>query len=149
MRPRSRQELTEYILRQLGAPVLEVNVAEEQVQDCIDDAIQFWQERHYDGVAQVFLKYQITEDDVKRGLAIPPGTPDRGLGSVGIVTTEATTNIVGTATTFKYYENSNYLQIDPAIIGINKIFQFDSAQSLSMSNMFSFKYQLFLNDNYY
>ena len=149
MRPRSRTELTEYILRQLGAPVLEINVAEEQVQDCIDDALQFWQERHYDGVAQVFLKYQITEDDVKRGLAIPPVTPDKGLGSVGIVTTSATTNIVGTAVTFNYYENSNYLQIDPGIIGINKIFQFDSAQSLSMTNMFSFKYQMFLNDLYY
>lgn len=149
MRPSSRQEFTEYILRQLGAPVLEVNVAEEQVQDLIDDALQFWQERHYDGVTQVYLKYQITEDDIKRGLAIPPGTPNRGVGSVGIVTTEATSNIVGTATTFKYYENSNYIQLDPAVIGVNKIFQFDSAQSMSMSNMFSFKYQLVLNDLYY
>ena len=45
--PSSRQELIDYSLRQLGAPVLEINVAEEQLQDLVDDAIQFYQERHY------------------------------------------------------------------------------------------------------
>jgi len=149
MQPSSRQEFTEYILRQLGAPVLEVNVAEEQVQDLIDDALQFWQERHYDGVVQTYLKYQITEDDVKKGLAIPPATPGKGVGSVGIVTTQTETSVAGTATTFKYYENSNYIQLDPAVIGVNKILQYDSAKSLSSSNMFSFKYQLVLNDLQY
>ena len=58
--PSSRQELIDYCLRQLGAPVLEINVAEEQLQDLMDDAIQHFQERHYDGVEKTFLKYQIT-----------------------------------------------------------------------------------------
>ena len=146
--PSTRQELIDYCLRQLGAPVLEINVADEQIQDLVDDAIQFFQERHFDGVAQVYLKYQITQEDVDRGKARPPGAPSSNT-SPGITSTSASTNIVGTATTFTYYENSNYLQIPPSIIGINKIFQYDDAQSVSTSNMFSLKYQMFLNDVYY
>ena len=44
--PASRQDLIDYALRQNGAPVLEINVAEEQLQDLMDDAIQYYQERH-------------------------------------------------------------------------------------------------------
>ena len=44
--PSTRQELIDYCLRQLGAPVVEINVADEQLQDLMDDAIQFFQERH-------------------------------------------------------------------------------------------------------
>ena len=66
----------------------------------------------------------------------------------GIVTTTVTTNIVGTATTFRYEENSNYLQVPPSIIGVNKLFLFDGANTIT-SSMFSVKYQLFLNDIYY
>ena len=140
--PSTRQELIDYCLRQLGAPVLEINVADEQIQDLVDDAVQYFQERHFDGVIQTHLKYKVTQDDIDRGKARPTtGT--------GITTETATTTIVGTATTFSYYENSNYLQVPPDIIGINKVFQYDDAQSVSSSNMFSFKYQLFLNDIYY
>lgn len=140
--PSTRQELIDYCLRQLGAPVLEINVADEQIQDLVDDAVQYFQERHFDGVIQTYLKYKVTQDDIDRGKARPTtGT--------GITTETATTTIVGTATTFSYYENSNYLQVPPDIIGINKVFQYDDAQSMSSSNMFSFKYQLFLNDIYY
>ena len=67
---------------------------------------------------------------------------------VGIVTTTETTSIVGTATTFTYEENSNYLQIPPSVIGVNKIYHFDGAKA-STHNMFSLKYQMFLNDIYY
>jgi len=142
--PSTRQELIDYCLRQLGAPVLEVNVADEQIQDLLDDALQYFQERHFDGVEQVYLKYEVTQDDIDRGKARPPGVG--GTTTAGIASTSATTNIVGTATTFTYYENSNYLQVPPNIFGINRVMQYDDAQSMSMSNMFSFKYQMFLND---
>ena len=49
--PASRQELITYCKRQLGAPVLEINVADEQVEDILDDAIQYFQERHFEGVS--------------------------------------------------------------------------------------------------
>jgi hypothetical protein len=67
--PSSRQELIDYCKRKLGAPVLEINVADEQIEDLVDDAVQFFQERHFDGVSQMFLKYQITQDDIDRGRA--------------------------------------------------------------------------------
>ena len=54
--PPSRQQLIDYCKRQLGAPVLEINVADEQVNDLVDDAVQYFQERHFDGVSQAFLK---------------------------------------------------------------------------------------------
>ena len=140
--PASRQQLIDYCKRKLGAPVLEINVADEQIDDLVDDAIQFFQERHFDGVGQVYLKYKITQDDINRGRA--PG----GDSSVGIATTSASTSIVGTATTFNYNESSNYLQVPPDVIGITKIYQFDGSNTTT-NNMFSVKYQLFLNDIYY
>ena len=138
--PSTRAELINYCKRQLGAPVLEINIADEQVEDLVDDALQYFHERHFDGVIQTFLKYKITQDDIDRG---------RGKGSnnpVGIVTTTATST-VGISSTFSFEENSNFLQIPPAVLGINKIFRFDGSNTVT-NNMFSVKYQLFLNDVY-
>jgi hypothetical protein len=140
--PSSRQELIDYCKRKLGAPVLEINVADEQIEDLVDDAIQFFQERHFDGVYPTFYKYKVTQEDIDRGKA------GRDSIDAGIASTSVTTNIVGTATTFNYFENSNYLQMPPNVIGVNKIFTFDGTNSIT-NNMFSVKYQLFLNDIYY
>jgi hypothetical protein len=139
-KPSTRQELIDYSLRRLGAPVLEINVDDDQIDDLVDDAIQFYNERHYDGVERMYLKYKITQEDIDRGRA-------GGAGGVGIATTSATSTIVGSATTFSFYENSNYLQVPDSVIGIEKIFKFDTS-SIS-GGMFSIKYQLFLNDLYY
>ena len=138
--PSTRGELIDYCKRKLGAPVLEINVADEQVEDLIDDAIQFFQERHFDGVFQTYMKYKITQEDIDRGQGKTTG--------VGITTTTAEANIVGTATTFTYNENSNYLQVPPEVLGVTKIFHFDGSNTIT-NNMFSVKYQLFLNDIYY
>ena len=144
--PSSRSELADYCKRQLGAPVLEINIADEQVEDIMDDAIQFFQERHFDGVSQSFLKYKISQDDIDRGRAtMRKGTGDK---TTGITTETATTEIVGVSTTFTFYENSNYLQVPPEIIGVTKIFHYDGANTIT-NNMFSVKYQLFLNDIYF
>ena len=140
--PASRTDLINYAKRQLGAPVLEINVADEQVDDLVDDALQFFHERHFDGVIQTFLKYKITQDDVDRGRGRGGNNP------IGIVTTTATSSIDGSDVTFSFEENSNYLQVPPSVIGINKIFQFDGSNTVT-NNMFSVKYQLFLNDIYY
>ena len=48
--PTTKAELKDYCLRRLGAPVLEINVDDDQIDDLIDDAIQLFQERHFDGV---------------------------------------------------------------------------------------------------
>ena len=143
-KPASRTELIDYAKRQLGAPVLEINVADEQISDLLDDAFQFWNERHYDGVVKMPMKYQFTDDDISRGN-----------GTVGIVTTNVTqpasTGIGTTAgadATFKFEENSNYIKMPDSIIGVNKIYRFDGSNTMT-NNMFSVKYQLFLNDVYY
>jgi len=141
--PSTRQGLIDYCKRQLGYPVLEINVADEQIDDLVDDAIQFFQERHFDGVYQAFYKYKVTQDDIDRGRARGGNT------AVGIATTTASASIVGSSTTqFSFEENSNYLQVPPNIIGVTKLFHFDGSNTLT-NNMFSVKYQLFLNDIYY
>ena len=111
--PSTRQGLIDYCKRKLGAPVLEINVADEQIDDLVDDAIQFFQERHFDGVYAAFYKYKITQNDIDRGRS------RGGVTNVGIETTTAQTTIAGTNTTFTFEENSNYLQMPPNIIGVN------------------------------
>jgi hypothetical protein len=140
-KPTTRQELIDYCLRRLGAPILEINLADEQIDDLVDDALQYFQERHFDGVERMYLKYKITEEDISRGSA-------KGTNGVGIVTTTGTSTISGIGTTsFNFYENSNFVQVPDSVIGIEKIFKFDTS-SIS-GGMFSIKYQLFLNDLYY
>ena len=60
----TRQNLIDYCLRRLGSPVTEINVDDDQVSDRIDDAIEFFQEYHFDGVEKVFLKHTITQTDI-------------------------------------------------------------------------------------
>ena len=141
-KPSSRQGLIDYCFRQLGAPVLEINVDEDQVDDLVDDAIQLFNERHFDGVERMYLKYKITQEDIDRGTG-------KNTDGVGIVTTTATsTNIAGYGTTTSsWYETSNFLQVPDSVVGIEKIFKFDT--STISGGMFSIKYQLFLNDLYY
>jgi len=140
-KPASRQQLIDYCLRKLGAPVLEINIDDDQIDDAVDDAIQLFNERHFDGVERMFLKYKITQADLDRGRA-------KGTDGVGIVTTTATsTNISGYGTTTSsWYETSNFLQVPDSVVGVEKIFKFDT--STISGGMFSIKYQLFLNDLY-
>ena len=139
-KPSTRQGLIDYCLRQLGAPVLEINVDDDQIDDLVDDAIQYFNERHFDGVEKMYLKYKITQDDVDRGKA-------KGTTGTGIVQTTATDTSVSPNRTFNFYETANYIQVPDSVIGIEKIFKFDTS-SIS-GGMFSIKYQLFLNDLYY
>ena len=139
--PGSRSEFISYCKRQLGAPVLEINVADEQVEDIVDDAIQYFQERHFDGVVKTYLKSRFTQADFDRGKA----SMADGKKTTGITTETASSTIVGVGTTFTWYENSNYIQVPPSVIGVDKIFRFGGSNSIS-NNMFSIKYQLFLND---
>jgi hypothetical protein len=140
-KPTSRQQLIDYCLRRLGAPVLEINLDDDQIDDLVDDALQYFHERHFDGVERMYLKYKITEQDLNRGKADP-------LNGVGIQTTTGSANIAGIGTTtFNFYENSNFIQVPDSVIGIEKIFKFDT--STISGGMWSIKYQLFLNDLYY
>jgi hypothetical protein len=61
--PASREQLKDWCLRQLGFPVIEINVDDDQVDDRIDEALQYYQQFHYDGVERWYLKHQITQQD--------------------------------------------------------------------------------------
>ena len=140
-KPATRQQLIDYCLRRLGAPVLEINVDDDQIDDLVDDALQYFTERHFDGVERMYLKYKITQGDIDRGRA-------KNTDGVGIVTTTATSVNTGAGSfTSSFYETSNFIQIPDSVTGIEKIFKFDTS-SIS-GGMFSLKYQIFLNDMYY
>ena len=144
--PSSRQGLIDYALRKLGAPVLEITIDDDQIDDLVDDAIQIFNERHFDGVEEMFLKHEFTQDELDRGKATSQTDSDNTAGIVTTTGTSTTISGYGT-TTSSFVENSNFIQIPDSVIGIEKIFKFDSS-SIS-GGMFSIKYQLFLNDLYY
>ena len=111
--PTTKAELKDYCLRRLGAPVLEINVDNDQIDDLIDDAIQLFQERHFDGVERMFLKHKLTASDVAkfRGLDQEQllGTATGAVLTVKVVeqgtgyttgTTAAYTGGTGTSATF-------------------------------------------------
>jgi len=140
MKPRNRGQLINYGLRQLGAPVLQINVDDDQLHDLVDDTVQIYQERHYNGIERMYLKYKITQEDIDRGTA-------KDTTGVGIVTTSGITTTSAGTVSSNFYESSNFIAVPDTILGVNKIFKFDTS-SIS-GGMFSIKYQLFLNDLYY
>lgn len=72
-KPQTRQDLIDYCYRRLGAPVLEINVDPDQVEDRIDDAFQYFQDFHFDGVEKVYLAHQLTAQDISNQyIPIPP-----------------------------------------------------------------------------
>ena len=65
--PNSRETLIDYCLRALGAPVIEINVDDDQISDRVDEALQFYQHYHADAIEKVFLKHQVTQTDINNG----------------------------------------------------------------------------------
>ena len=144
--PSTRQELIDYGRRQLGAPVLEINVADEQIEDALDDTIIFYQDRHMDGVEKMYLKHKISKDFTDTIQATSAEGRETSLGIT--TTTSSSVNITGIGTTtFKFDETQNFIQIPDAVIGIEKVWKVDSRAIAS--NMFNITYQLFLNEIYY
>jgi hypothetical protein len=71
-KPNSRQSLIDYALRALGAPVIEINVDEDQVEDRLDEALQFYQEYHSDSIVRNYRKHLVTADDATNGYVTVP-----------------------------------------------------------------------------
>ena len=132
-KPNSKDGLKEYALRKLGKPVLEINVDDDQVDDLIDDAIQYFHERHGEGIDRVFLKHKLTEAE-KTTLT-------------GVASTTTVTSTQGGIPSLEYEENANFLPLPDSVIAVNKVFKMDS--STLSAGMFNVKYQIFLNDLYY
>jgi hypothetical protein len=130
--PSSRQELIDYCLRKLGYPVLEINVDEDQLDDRLDEALQYFRERHFDGIERTFLKHKLVSDE----LDIIRKQPKY---STGNASSGITTSIIE--------EAQNFIPLPDTVLGVNSVFKTDA--STISGGMFNIKYQMFLNDLYY
>ena len=64
--PTTRTQFKDYCLRSLGFGVIDINVSDAQVEDRIDEALQYFAQYHYDGVERMYLKYTVTSEDITR-----------------------------------------------------------------------------------
>ena len=128
--PNSKATFKEYIKRKLGAPVLEINIDEDQFDDRIDEALQYFSQYHYDGVERVYLKYQVTQADIDRARS------DNSL---------ATVTDIDNTTTAVWKEQKNYIPVPSSVMSIVKVFPMTDKSS---TGMFDIRYQLRLNDLY-
>ena len=126
--PSSRETLKQYALRALGKPVIDINVDDDQLEDRLDEAFQYYAQYHYDGIRRTYLKYQYTQADYDRM------TVDGSNES-------ATKNSV--TTTWK--EGQNFLICPESVVSVINIFPFSDKGNL---NLFDVRYQLRLNDLY-
>jgi len=137
-KPNSRATLKDYCLRKLGYPVLEINVDDDQIDDLTDDAIQYFQERHFDGIERVFLKHKLTEANI---------TTAKTTATTSSATTGISNGITSSGNADSFLETNNYLKLPDHVIGVEKVFKMD--QNTISSGLFNIKYQIFLNDLYY
>ena len=137
-KPNSRATLKDYCLRRLGYPVLEINVDDDQIDDLTDDAIQYFQERHFDGIERVFLKHKLTAADI---------TTAKTTATTTSATTGISNGITSSGNADSFLETNNYLKLPDHVIGVEKVFKMD--QNTISSGLFNIKYQIFLNDLYY
>lgn len=114
--PNSRETLIQYCLRQLGSPVVDINVDWQQCEDRLDDALQYFTERHFDGVEKTFFKYQVTAQDIQNKYI-------------------STDNIT--------YPNGIDGPTGKDIVSVIKVLQFGMFTNI---NMFDIRYQLALTD---
>ena len=128
--PSTRATFKEYCLRALGKPVIEINVDPDQVEDRIDEALQYFSQYHYDGVEKMFMKYQLTADDITRARSNDDG--------------ESATDVDG-STTATWYQQKNYIPVPSSVMSIIQVFPLTDKAAL---NMFDVRYQLRLNDLY-
>ena len=126
--PNSKSTLKEYCLRALGKPVIEINVDDDQVDDRIDEALQYFAQYHYDGVERMYMKYQVTADDITRARA----DETVGTGTEGLVS-----NTFG--------NQKNFIVMPSSVLSVMNIFNFNDKSNL---NMFDIRYQMRLNDLY-
>ena len=128
--PTSRTTFKEYCLRNLGKGVIDINVSDDQAEDRIDEALQYFAQYHYDGVERMYLKHEITQADVDRSK-----TND----------TTTATDVRDGSVTASFTEGRGFIPMPQAVVSVLNIFPFDDQAT---NNMFDIRYQLRLNDLY-
>jgi len=170
----TRQNLIDYCLRRLGHPVVEINVDDDQIEDRVDEAFQYYRDFHYDAVEKVYLKTQITASTVtivgvnaasfKNGEKITGGTSGATatvygaltastfyvITTVGTFTPAETITGSGSGTTATFTSislgnyDNQYITLTDSIIGVERMIQL-SNRTQAMG-MFDVRYQLMLNN---
>ena len=125
--PATRETLKQYALRALGKPVIEINVDDYQLEDRLDEALQYFAQYHYDGIQRAYLKYQYTQADKDR------------------MTADSSESITKNSVTTTWKEGNNFLVVPESIISVINIFPFSNKSNM---NLFDVRYQLRLNDLY-
>ena len=162
--PNTRSTLKDYCLRALGKPVIDINVDEDQVEDRIDEALQYFAQYHTDGVERMYLKYKITADDLVRltknksynvdergtvawNIELEDGTNTILEGKGDLIKEDGTALHTEDSTLVRttYEENQNYLIVPEHILSVINVFPLSDRANL---NMFDVRYQLRLNDLY-
>ena len=128
--PTSKTTFKSYCLRALGFGVIDINVSDDQVDYRIDEALQYFAQYHYDGVEKMYLKYQITQDDIDRAASND---------------TTTATDTVDSNITATFKEGKNFIPMPSSVVSVIHIFPFDDQTT---NNMFDIRYQLRLNDLY-
>ena len=122
--PTTREQFKGWILRKLGAPVIEINVSDEQIDDRVDEAVDFWRDYHYNGSQLVYMKHQITQEDKDNGYITLPTTI---LGISGIFNMQSSISTGGGIFNVQYQFVLNNLE---DITGYNITNYFMSMQHL-------------------
>ena len=125
--PSSREELKQYALRALGKPVIEINADDDQLEDRIDEALQYFAQYHYDGIRRTYLKYQYTQADYNR------------------INTDTTESVTKNSVTTTWKEGNAFIVVPESVISVINIFPYSNKGNL---NLFDVRYQLRLNDLY-
>jgi len=128
--PSSKATLKTYCLRALGFGVIDINVSDDQVDDRLDEALQYFAQYHYDGIEKMYLKYQVTADDITRAATN---------------TTSTATDSVDSSITASFGEGNGFIPMPQAVVSVLNIFPFSDKTT---NNMFDIRYQLRLNDLY-
>ena len=127
----TRETLKQYCLRALGKPVIDINVEDDQVEDRIDEGLQYFAQYHYDGVERMYLKHQVTAADITRARS------DETLSTV--------TDTADSTVTAIWKEGKNYIPVPSTVMSVVQVFPFTDKAAL---NLFDVRYQLRLNDLY-
>jgi hypothetical protein len=146
-RPHTRQQLIDYCLRNLGHPVIEINVDEDQLEDRVDEALEFFAEYHFDGVEKVYLKYQVQQKDIENGYISMTAESQDNAGITGANNFVSGPGSVGqNEKTLAITEEgkSGTVKIEDLIASVLQVFHF----SVGTINMFDVRYQYALNDLY-
>ena len=125
--PSTKATLKEYCLRALGKPVIDINVDDDQVDDRIDEAVQYFCQYHTDGVERMYLKYEVTAADIPR------------------MTTDTSESVTENSVTTTWKQGNNFLIVPETVISVVNVFPLSDRANL---NLFDVRYQLRLNDLY-